>query len=73
VLTTARYLCIIIALAIGLGLGSQAAETKECPRETPLPADVCLIAPSPETCKWSLARWMQPLCVSHRDLLLRVA
>jgi glucose dehydrogenase len=36
-------------------------------------ADMRLIAPGPETCKRSFARWTQSLCVSHRDLLLRVA
>jgi len=41
------YLAINI-VALGLALGSQAAAAKECQRETPLPADVHLIPPSPE-------------------------
>ena len=46
--TTGRPLWLVIALALGLALGTQAAAAKECHRETPLPADVRLIAPGPE-------------------------
>lgn len=46
--TTGQSLWLIIAVALGLSLGSQAAAAKECHRETPLPADVRLIAPGPE-------------------------
>lgn len=37
------WLCSVVAL--GLALGTQAAEARECARETPLPAEVHLIAP----------------------------
>jgi hypothetical protein len=37
-----------MAVALGLPLGTQAAAAKECQRETPLPADVRLIAPVSE-------------------------
>jgi hypothetical protein len=49
-----RWLVIIWAISIGLAvicalaLGTQVAAAKECHRETPLPADVQLIAPGPE-------------------------
>ena len=46
--TTGRQLWLGMAVAIGLALGTPAAEAKECHRETPLPADVRLIAPGPE-------------------------
>ena len=46
--TTGQSLWLIIAVALGLALGSQAATAKECHRETPLPADVRLMAPGPE-------------------------
>jgi hypothetical protein len=46
--TTGRHLWLCLALALGLALGTQAAATRECQRETPLPADVQLIAPGPE-------------------------
>jgi Beta-lactamase len=46
--TTGRYLWLVIGLALGLALGSQTAVAKECHRETPLPADVRLVAPGPE-------------------------
>jgi hypothetical protein len=39
---------IVNAVAAGLVLDSQAAAARECARETPLPADVRLIAPTPE-------------------------
>ena len=45
--TTGRSLWLVIALTIALVLGTQAAAAKECQRETPLPADVRLIAPGP--------------------------
>lgn len=43
--TTGRHLWLCIALAFGLALGTQAATARECRQETPLPADVRLIAP----------------------------
>src|SRR6266511_4302844 len=46
--TTASYLWVVMTVAIGLALGRQAAGAKECHRETPLPADVRLIAPGLE-------------------------
>jgi hypothetical protein len=46
--TTGRSLWLMIAVALGLALGSQAATARECYRETPLPADVRLTAPGPE-------------------------
>src|SRR5262245_58150864 len=46
--TTGSQGWLIIAVAIGLALSTQVASGKECPRETPLPADVHLIAPGPE-------------------------
>ena len=45
---TGHYLWLCIVVALGLALGTQAATAKECRRETPLPADVRLIAPGPE-------------------------
>jgi hypothetical protein len=42
---TAPFLRLVIALTIGLALSCQAATAKECARETPLPAEVHLIAP----------------------------
>lgn len=46
--TTGRRLWLCLALALGLALSTQAAEAKECARETPLPAEVRLIAPGAE-------------------------
>jgi hypothetical protein len=46
--TTGRQLWVVILVALGLALGSQAAAATECARATPLPADVHLVAPSPE-------------------------
>jgi hypothetical protein len=46
--TTERYLRLIFAAILGLALSMQVAAAKECHRETPLPADVRLIAPGPE-------------------------
>jgi hypothetical protein len=46
--STGWRLGIVIALALVLALGSQVAAAKECRQETPLPADVRLIAPTPE-------------------------
>ncbi len=46
--TTGHHLWVVMTIALGLALGSQAAAAKECQRETPLPADVRLIAPGPE-------------------------
>jgi len=37
-----------MVLALTLGLSTQVAAARECYRETPLPADVRLIAPSPQ-------------------------
>jgi hypothetical protein len=37
-----------MTLALGLALGTQAAAAKECHKETPLPADVRLMAPGPQ-------------------------
>jgi hypothetical protein len=45
---TGQHLWLVMAAVIGLGLSTQAAAAKECARETPLPADVRLTAPSPE-------------------------
>ena len=47
-ITTERCLWFVIAVALGLALGTPAAAAKECQHETPLPADVRLIAPGPE-------------------------
>ena len=46
-LTTGQCLWLVITVALGLALGSQAA-ARECRQETPLPADVRLIAPGPQ-------------------------
>jgi hypothetical protein len=46
--TTGRQLWLVVALALGLTLSTQAAAAKECARETPLPAEVHLIAPGSE-------------------------
>jgi Beta-lactamase len=46
--TTGRYLWLVMAVAVGLALGTQAAAAKDCHRGTPLPADVRLITPGPE-------------------------
>lgn len=43
-----RYLWLVIAVVLGLALSTQAATAKACQRETPLPADVRLIAPGPQ-------------------------
>ena len=43
-----QCLWFVIAVALGLALSTPAAAAKECQHETPLPADVRLIAPSPE-------------------------
>src|SRR2546426_3640331 len=45
---TGHYLWLCIVVALGLAPGTQAATAKECVRETPLPADVRLIAPGSE-------------------------
>src|SRR5262245_59602404 len=45
---TGRHGWVVMMVALGLTLGIQAAATRECQRETPLPADVQLIAPGPE-------------------------
>jgi hypothetical protein len=45
---TRRQVWLIITVTLGLALGTQAAAAKECPRETPVPADVRLITPGPE-------------------------
>jgi hypothetical protein len=41
-------LWIAVAIPLALGTGAQAAQAKECHNETPLPADVTLIAPGPD-------------------------
>jgi hypothetical protein len=46
--TTGRPLWVAMTVALGLALGTQAATAKECQRETPLPADVRLIASVPQ-------------------------
>src|SRR5262245_55772466 len=46
--TRGHQVWLIISVSLGLALGTQAAAAKECQRETPLPADVQLIAPTPE-------------------------
>lgn len=46
--TTGRHLWLCIVVVFGLALGTRAAVARECYRETPLPADVRLIAPGPE-------------------------
>src|SRR5262245_8393575 len=46
--TAGRHPWAIIAFALGVVLSTQAATAKECHRETPLPADVRLIAPGPQ-------------------------
>ena len=43
-----RHLWLYFALALGLALSTQAVAARECHRETPLPAEVRLIAPGPE-------------------------
>ena len=47
-ITRGRYLWLVITVALGLAWSTQAAAAKGCHRETPLPADVRLIAPTPE-------------------------
>ena len=47
-LCLAMSLGMDIAVTHGLALATQAATARECHRETPLPADVRLIAPGPE-------------------------
>ena len=44
-LTTRHHLWL--CLAVVLGLGTQTVVARECHRETPLPAEVRLIAPGP--------------------------
>jgi hypothetical protein len=46
--TTGRQLWLVMAVVIGLALATQPATAKECHQETPLPADVRLIAPGSE-------------------------
>ena len=46
--TPGRHLWLCLALTLGLALGARAAAARECHRETPLPADVRLIAPGPQ-------------------------
>jgi len=46
--TTGHHLWVVMTVALGLALGSQAAAARECARETPLPAEVHLIAPGAE-------------------------
>ncbi len=46
--TTGHHLWVVMTVALGLALGSQAAVARECARETPLPAEVRLIAPGAE-------------------------
>ena len=46
--TIGRHLWLCLTLALGLALGTQVVTARECQRETPLPADVCLVAPGPE-------------------------
>ena len=46
--TAGHHLGLCLALALGLVLGTQMAMAKECHRETPLPADVRLVAPGPQ-------------------------
>jgi hypothetical protein len=45
---TGHQVWLIIAVTLGLALGTQAAAAKECQRETPLPVDVRLLAPGSE-------------------------
>src|SRR6266851_5010129 len=45
---TGHHLWMVMMVALGLTLGTQAAAARECHRETPLPADVRLSAPGPE-------------------------
>ena len=46
--TTRCHLWVVMMVALGLALSTQAAAAKECHQETPLPADVRLIAPGPQ-------------------------
>ena len=46
--TTGRYLWLVVAVIIGLALSTQAFAATDCRQETPLPADVRLIAPGPD-------------------------
>jgi hypothetical protein len=46
--TRGHQVWLIITVMLGLALGTQAAAAKECQRETPLPAEVQLVAPAPE-------------------------
>lgn len=46
--TMGRDPWLVMAVALGLALSTQAAAAKDCRRETPLPTDVHLIAPGPE-------------------------
>jgi len=58
--TTGRQLWLVVALALGLTLSTQAAAAKECARETPLPTEVHLIAPGaevPEDIAWFAGIW----------------
>jgi len=46
--TLGHHLWVVMMIALGLTLGTQAAAAKECHREMPLPADVRLSVPGPE-------------------------
>jgi hypothetical protein len=46
--TSRTSLWVAVAITLALGTGAQAAKAKECHKETPLPADVTLIAPGPD-------------------------
>jgi hypothetical protein len=45
---TGHPVWLMITVTLGLALGPQAAAARECPRETPVPADGRLITPGPE-------------------------
>jgi hypothetical protein len=45
---TGHPVWLIITVTLGLALGTHASAAKECQRETPVPADVRLLTPSPE-------------------------
>ena len=46
--TLGHHLWVVMMIALGLTLGTQAAAAKECHREMPLPADVRLSVPGQE-------------------------
>jgi hypothetical protein len=60
--TTGRQLWVVILVALGLALGSQAAAATECARATPLPADVHLVGLCRKFCSGGRERAVAPGC-----------